>query len=122
MIREKYILGNQKFSTEIPEKRHYEGQKMTDEIIRQASRIFRVPIQSLGRSKRGEVNHARLAAVHLTRQLSCLRLSEIAAIFGMNSYKTVGTSCYRLKERVTKDKSFKRKYDRLKLACSQEET
>ncbi|MGH7889518.1 MAG: transposase [Thermodesulfobacteriota bacterium] len=122
MIREKYILGDQKLSTEVPEKRSYHGQKMAESIARESSKIFQAPLQSLGHSKRGETNHARLAAIHLTRELSGLRLSEIAEVFGMNSYKSVSASCHRLNERLHKEKPFKRRYERLKLACSQEET
>jgi len=122
MIKEKYISNGQKLSTEVPEKRILSGQKVTDRIIRQTSLIFKVPVQSLGTSKRGEINYARLAAINLTRDLSGLKLSEIAQCFGMSSYKSVGTSCHRLKRRLSKDKTLTKRYSQLEIACSQGET
>jgi putative transposase len=122
MIREKYILGNQKFSTEIPEKVFHSGQKKADEILKTVSQSFDVSIQALGRSDRGQTNYARLSAVNLTRELTGLKLTEIARIFGMSSYKTVGTSCWRLKNQLSKDTAFRRRYEKVRLACSQGET
>ena len=121
-IKEKYILGHEKLSTEIPEKKRLEGHTMVDRISKETSRLFKVPIPSLGKSKRGETNYARLSAVNLVRELSGLKLTEIAEAFGMNTYKNVGTSCCRLKERLKKDKAFKKRYERLRLTCSQGET
>lgn len=121
MIKQKYIPSNQKLSTEIPEKRTYEGHKIADRIIRQTAKLFKIPIQGLGSSRRGHTNRPRLLAIYLTRELSGLTLPEIAESFGMNTYKTAATSCQRSKEILQTDKSFKKLYDRLKLVCSQQE-
>ena len=120
-IKEKYILADQKLSTEIPEERSIQGQKKARDIANETSKVFQTPKETLYRSRRGETNYARLAAVSLTRELSGLRLSEIAQIFRMNSYKSVGSSCYRLKARLVKEPNLKKRYDRIYQACSQEE-
>ena len=121
MIKEKYILTDKKLSTEIPEQRTIQGQSKAQEITNKASKIFQRPQKELFISRRGETNYARLATVALTRELSGLRLSEIAKFFGMNSYKSVGTSCYRLKIRLASERDLRSRYEKLKLACSQEE-
>jgi putative transposase len=121
MIKQKYIPANQKLSTEIPEKRLYEGHKITDRIIAETSKLFKVPIRSLGQSRRGQTNRPRLLAIYLTRELSGLTLPEIAESFNMNTYKTAATSCQRSKGMLQSDRPFKKLYDRLKLACSQQE-
>lgn len=120
-IKEKYILADRKLSTEIPEERSFQGQKKARDIAQETSKAFQRPKEELYRSRRGETNYARLAAVTLTRELSGLRLSEIAEIFRMNSYKSVGSSCYRLKARLVKEPDLRKRYERIYQACSQKE-
>jgi hypothetical protein len=93
MIKQKYIPADQKLSTEIPEKRLFFGHKVADKITKETTKLFKTSLQSLGKSRRGETNYARLSALNLTREMSGLKLSEIADFFGMDSYKTVSTSC-----------------------------
>jgi REP element-mobilizing transposase RayT len=120
-IKEKYLFADRKLSTEIPEERSFKGQKKARQIIDATSKLFKRPSQELYLSRRGEPNHARLVAVSLTRNLSGLKLSEIAEIFKMGSYKSVGASCYRLKIRLAKETDLRKRYEHLKRACSQEE-
>lgn len=120
-VKEKYIFADRKLSTEIPEARSLSGQKKAHQIIEVTAKLFQRPKEWLYRSKRGQTNYARLAAVSLTRDLSGLKLSEIAQIFKMSSYKSVGTSCYRLKARIAKEPGLRKQYERLSLTCSQEE-
>jgi len=120
-IKEQYIFTDRKLSTEIPEERSFQGQKKADHIAQETSKAFQRPKEELYRSRRGQTNHARLVAVSLTRDLSGLKLSEIAEIFKMGSYKSVGTSCYRLKARFAEEAGLKRRYEQLTRACSQEE-
>lgn len=120
-IKEKYILTDRKLSTEIPQERSLQGQKRAHEIAQETSKAFQRPKEELYRSRRGETNYARLAAVALTRELSGLGLSEIAQIFRMNSYKSVASSCYRLKTRIVKEPDLRKRYERLYRTCSQKE-
>ena len=121
MIKEKYLFTDRKLSSEIPEERNFKGQKKAEEIAEATAKLFQRLRRELYVSRRGEQNHARLIAVSLTRDLSGLKLSEIAQIFRMNSYKSVGTSCYRLKARLTKEPILRKQYERLTQVCSQEE-
>ena len=121
MIKEKYIFTDRKLSTEIPEVRSLTGHKKAHQIVEATAKLFQRPKQQLYQSKRGETNRARLVAVSLVRDLSGLKLSEIAQVFKMNSYKSVGTSCYRLKARLAQEPDLRKGYERLSRTCSQEE-
>jgi len=120
-IKEKYLFGNQKLSTEIPDKRKMEGATIATRILKETARSFKKPQEALTTTRRGERNEARSAALLLTRELSGLRLSEIAPIFKTTSYKTVSTGCHRFKARLAKDSRLKRQYDQLSQRCSQGE-
>ena len=121
-IKENYLFKNQKLQTEIPEQRKMGGQAIADRVVREGSRAFDKPKDSLYHSRRGEHHPARMIALSLTRQLSGLTLPEVAEVFQANSYKTVGTACYRTKIRIAKEPELKRRYDGLYRRCSQEET
>jgi REP element-mobilizing transposase RayT len=120
-IKETYILQDRKLSTEIPEAISYQGQKKADLIAQETSKLFKKPKEALYVSRRGETNDARLIAVALTRDLSGLKLSEIAETFGMNSYKSVSSSCYRIKTRLAKEPSLRKCYNKLYQTCGQKE-
>jgi REP element-mobilizing transposase RayT len=121
-IKEKYIYGKEKLDSEIPEERRATGEIAAQRIIREVCRSFSESEDRLYSSKRGEPNHARLCALALTRQLSGLKLSEIAKLFRIRTYRTVGTSCYRFKKLMNKDAKVRQRYAKICLACSQEKT
>lgn len=121
-IKENYLFKDQKLVTEVPEERTMNGKAVADRVIREVTRAFGLPKDSLRRSKRGEPNPARMMALSLTRQLSGLTLPEVAQAFQIKSYKTVGTACFRAKTLIAKDHRFRRQYDGLVKRCSQEET
>ena len=121
MIKEKYLFADRKLSTEIPEERSFRGHKTASQIAHETSKAFQRPKEELYVSRRGQTNRARLVAVGLTRDLSGLKLSEIGKIFGMNSYKSVGSTCYRLKGLLAREPDLRKRYERLYQACSQEE-
>ena len=120
MIKEKYILTDRKLSTEIPEERRMAGAAMTERILKETSREFSKPRETLYKSKRGETNQARLVAVSLSRELSGLRLTEIAEQFHAKSYRTIASTCYRLKKLMERDPGVKRRYIEIHHRCSQE--
>lgn len=121
-IKEKYILTDRKLSVEIPEERRMTGQAVAERILQEVSRSFSRSRQDLLASKRGERNTARLTALSLTRELSGLRLAEIAEIFHTRSYRTVGVGCHRFKKFLQGDREMQQRYAKLHRACSQEKT
>ena len=122
MIKEKYILGREKLDSEIPEERRMSGAALANRIIREVSRAFSKSREAILESKRGEENQARLTALLLTRELSGLRLSEIAQVFGIKSYRTVASNCFRFKRRMKQNVSTKQRYAKIYNTCSQEKT
>lgn len=121
-IKEKYIYGRERLDTEIPEERKIQGRASADKIIRQVSRVFSKSKKEILFSKRGEENPARLTAILLARELSGLRLSEIAQTFGIKSYRTVASNCFRFKKCMEKDARARQRYTRIYTSCSQEKT
>ncbi len=121
-IKEKYLFNNQKLETEIPEERRLTGKTVAAKIIQEVTKVFSKPRAVLYWSKRGNRNHARLAAITLTRELSGLKLSEIAEVFQMKSYRTVGSSCYRFKKLLEQDRDIQKRYTKIYHTCSQGKT
>ena len=121
-IKEKYILTDRKLSTEIPDERRMTGTALAKRILKETARAFSKPEESIYLSKRGELHPARLTALSLSRELSGLRLSEIAAIFQVKSYRTVASSCYRFKKLMAQNSDIRRRYTRIYQTCSQRKT
>ncbi len=90
---------------------------MEQRINRKVSRIFGVSEEKLYEGRRGEENVARSFAITLARELSGLRMPEIAERYKIASYRTVGTICFRLNKRIEGDKKLQKQYNLLKHAC-----
>jgi hypothetical protein len=118
-IKEKYILTDQKLDTEIPEERRITGAAITKRILKETSRVFSQSEDAIYLSKRGALHPARLTALSLSRELSGLRLSEIADIFQVKSYRTVASSCFRFKKLMAQNPGIRRQYTKIHQACSQ---
>ena len=61
---------------------------------------------------------ARFFAITLARELSGLRMPEIAERYEIASYRTVGTICFRFSKRMKGDKILRNQYNSLKHICS----
>ncbi len=121
-VKEKYIYGREKLDTEIPEERKISGANQANRIIEEVSKTFSKTRKDVLLSKRGEENQARLTALLLTRELSGLKLSEIAQVFGIKSYRTVASGCFRLKKRMKDNSQTRNRYTKIYNTCSQEKT
>lgn len=119
-IKEKYIFGNQKLDTEIPEERRMSQAAIAERVIHEVCRAFSKPREAVFQSKRGEQNEARLMALLLTRELSGLRLSEIAGLFDIKSYRTVASNCFRFKKIMGHNTQIRQRYGKIYNTCSQE--
>ena len=118
-IRNKYLLADEKIDTEISEERSLAGEGVVERIIKEVSTSFKVNPKVIYLSRRGCVNYPRFAALYLSRELSGLTLTQIAGLFKISTYRTVGTSCYRFKNLLDRDLGLKRQYEMLKGRCSQ---
>ncbi len=121
-IKEKYIYTDQKLSSEIPEERRSVGEAMFSRVVGEVVKTFSVPREVLFQSKRGESCPARFAAITLTRELSGLKHSEISDLFQIKSYRTVGSSCYRFKKLIQRDRPVYKQYLKIYNTCSQGKT
>jgi putative transposase len=119
-IKEKLIFNEP--DIEVTEKRRLQGEGTLRRIKREVCRMFQVDEKYLSLGKRGSPNIARQTALALSKALSGLTLSKIGPHFGIASYRTVGTHCWRFQEKIKQDKTLEKKYDLLREICSQEKT
>ena len=121
-IKEKYVFSDSLLTSEIPQERQINAALKARNIVQQTAREFSKSKDSIYQSKRGELNTPRHTAIMLTRELSGLRLSEIADHFKIKSYRTVASSIFRCKKLLAKDPHLRRRCARIWRICSQEKT
>jgi REP-associated tyrosine transposase len=121
-IKAKYIESERQLDKEVKGKRNIRGKAKVRQINREVCRYFKIPEPRLYESRRGQNNIPRQMAVLLSRDLSGLRLSELADAYRIKTYKTVGTLCYRFQQSLKKNRKWAKQYAKLNTLCSQEET
>ena len=121
-IKAKYIEREQPRDKEVKGKRNIRGRAKVRRINWEVCRHFKVSDSHLYESLRGQNNIPRQMAVLLSRDLSGLRLSELADAYRIKTYKTVGTLCYRFQQSLKNNSKYAKIYAKLKSLCSQEET
>ncbi len=105
----KQVVANQEMDgIEIPQSRKIRGEVLLERIVADVSIHFGVTRQELMRSRRGTLNQARNVAIYLARELSGLKLREVANYFGAISHRTVAVIHFKTKEKAGIDKSFGR--------------
>ena len=113
-IKEKFLMKGDDVSKEVPEARWLHGERMVNRIKKEVSRKFNVSKEALCLSKRGEHNRPRTIAVALSRELSGLRLGELAGHFGLGSYKTISAHHRNFLHVVSRDTATRGVYDEIK--------
>jgi hypothetical protein len=121
-IKEKYFADRESSSSEIPEIRPLHGERMIYRIKKEVSRKFNIHEDMLCLSKRGKHNRPRTIAVALAREISGLRLGELAKHFKVSSYKTISAHHQNFIRSVSQDAGARRLYDEIKKRCIQIET
>lgn len=121
-IKEIFIYSDERPNIETKEKRIIQGEGILERVNNEICKSFRIAEDKLYQIKRGEENIPRFFAIALSRELSGLRMPEIASKYKIPTYRTVGTICYRFNERIKKNKKLAKLYKKLKLACSQGRT
>lgn len=121
-IKEKFILPDKRPNLETKEKRMIHGEGVLERIKMEIRKKYRVSENKLFQAKRGEENIPRILAITLARELSGLRMPEIAERYKIPSYRTVGTICYRFNKKIKADKNLLKTYKTLKELCSHERT
>jgi REP element-mobilizing transposase RayT len=121
-IKEKFLARQDDQFREVPEVRPLKGERMIHRIKKEVSQKYKVSQETLCLSKRGERNRPRTMAVALARELSGLRLKELAGHFKVGSYKTISAHHRNLIRSVLRDAATRRLYDEIKMRCIQIET
>ena len=91
-------------------------------VNREICSEFKVSENKLYQVKRGEENMPRNLAITIARELSGLRMSEIAERYKIASYRSGGKICYRFNERKKRDNKLLKIYNTIKGKCSQRTT
>ncbi len=117
-IKNFFIYPDERPNIEIKEKRVIQGEGVLKRVNREICRQFKVSRKKFYQVKRGEENMPRIFAITISRELSGLRMPEIAERYKIGSYRTVGTICYRFNERIKRDKKLLKLYNTIKGACS----
>ena len=118
-IKEKYIYGDNGSHHETKVKRSIQGERKNLRILKTICREFKITKHDIYRSRRGEENIPRLMAISLSRELTGFSFSEIAKKYHIISSMTVGTSCYRLSQKMRLNKKLASLYEKIKRKCSQ---
>ncbi len=121
-IKEKFLAKQIDLSHEVPEIRPLNGERMVQRIKKEVSRKLGVHEDSLCCSRRGEHNRPRTLAVALAREISGLRLGELAGYFKVGSYKTISAHHRYFSRATLKDAAARRLFEEIKGRCIQIET
>ncbi|GJQ58884.1 MAG: hypothetical protein SCALA701_16850 [Candidatus Scalindua sp.] len=117
-IKERFLYSDNDLELEIKEKKEIQCEGRIEKVNREVCILFGVNDETLYTSKRGEENIPRNMAISLSRELSGLQLSKIAKRYKMPTYRTVGTICYRFKEKLKTNKKLTKQYINIRNACS----
>ena len=117
-IKERFLYSDKDLELEIKEKKEIQCEGRIEKINREVCNLFGVNDEALYTSKRGEENIPRNMAISLSRELSGLQFSKIAKRYKMSTYRTVGTICYRFKEKLKTNKKVTKKYIKIRKTCS----
>jgi len=121
-IKEMFIGGDQTLDMELAGQRAIRGIERVRRINIEICRAHKIPESALFKSRRGGENIPRQMAILLAKELSGLRLTELAEAYKASAYKTVASSCYRLQRILEQNKKLAKQYGQIKKLCSQAET
>ncbi|MEZ6155427.1 MAG: transposase [Candidatus Scalinduaceae bacterium] len=121
-IKERFLYSDKDLKVEIKEKKEIQSEGRIEKINREVCNIFRVSDETLYTSTRGEENIPRNMAISLSRELSGFQFPGIAKKYKISTYRTVGTICFRFREKLMTNKKLAKQYKILKESCSQEWT
>ncbi|MGH7791996.1 MAG: helix-turn-helix domain-containing protein [Thermodesulfobacteriota bacterium] len=94
---------------EMPEAKSLNSHYSADQIIDIVMKGYKVNVEILERVQRGKWNEPRDVAIYLCRKEGGLALKEIGSKFGIRAYTTVSMAYRGVKERISRDKSFRKR-------------
>jgi len=107
------VLAGKPTSVDVPELRRARRAPSVDEIVAAVTRKFGVDEQSVWRKTRGRgsAGPARSTAMFLCHQVTDMRLTEIAELFGLASYASAGSTIRALRLKMEEDADLKNAID-----------
>jgi REP element-mobilizing transposase RayT len=98
----------------------------TSPVVKVVAEIYQFAEDALFQTRRGQRNEARQVAMYLIRELCDLSLKEIAWLFSLGSYGSVGSACSVINSQIQSDKTLRHRIEqireRLSLIYSQKKT
>lgn len=91
-------------------------------VFARVAEEYGVPVNTLRKRRRGWANQPRKVAMYLVHHLCDLTLKETRTRFDMGSYGGVGWACSQVRGRLTSDKEFRRRIERLERRIRQQKT
>jgi putative transposase len=88
-------------------------------VIRAVAEIYRVSEEDLFHGRRGQRNEARQVTMYLIRELCDRSLKEIARVFSLGSYGSVGGACSVIERRIKTDRRLCRRIEQIREKVSQ---
>jgi REP element-mobilizing transposase RayT len=87
-------------------------------VIREVAKVYKVSEGALFHSQRGRRNEARQVAMYLIRELCDTSLKEIARLFSLGSYGSVGGACSMIERQIKGDRKLRRRIEQIREMAS----
>ena len=82
-------------------------------VIKAVAEVFGVSDEDLFQGRRGKRNEARQVAMYLVRELCDSSLKEIAEVFKLGSYGSVGGACSVIERQIKFDRALRRRIEQI---------
>jgi chromosomal replication initiation ATPase DnaA len=83
-------------------------------VIKAVAEVYQVSEEVLFQGRRGKRNEARQVVMYLMRELCGSTLGEVAEIFSLGSYGSVGGACSVIEKRAQWDRTLRRRLEQLR--------
>jgi putative transposase len=128
--RQSPVLGNEEFRNGLMEKPirvdrehpRYERAAVrpsVDQVLKTLAKRYGLKVEDLMKGKRGKDNEPRKVGMYLAKELCDMKLKEIAAQFGTESYGAVGWACHGVASRMEADADFRDRVSSIQRICQQ---
>jgi hypothetical protein len=126
------ILGTEEFIERIrgiagPTKEHIRGEvefvrPSLQKILEAVAGEFRVPLQHLMESRRGEENEGRKVALWALKEFGDYTYGEAAKVIGLGSARTAGWACHQIKKGAQQKRGLRLRLKQIEQTISQQKT
>jgi REP element-mobilizing transposase RayT len=83
-------------------------------VVKAVAEVYQVSEEEIFQGRRGKRNEARQVAMYLIRELCDMSLKEIAEVFSLGGYGSVGGTCSIIEKKSKTDKALRRCIERVR--------